>query len=280
MTVHNTPSTAGQPGPSACVSGCDIWIDGTGPSTVLMLHGWPDTHRLWDATVAALQDRHRCVRFTLPGFDPALPPRPTSVADMTALIAAVADAVSPDQPVTLLQHDWGCVFGYEYAMRHPGRVARIVAVDIGDHNSGALARALPVKAKLMVLAYQVWLALAWQIGRLSAGLGNRMTRWMARAMRCPAPPQQVSWMMNYPYAMAWFGLKGGLRGLAPVRPACPVLYFYGKRKPFQFQSPAWLERLAARAGSAVVPMRTGHWVMLDQPDDFHHRVGAWLDQAA
>ncbi len=49
--------------------GIDIHLDGTGPSTVLMLHGWPDTHRLWDATVAALQDRHRCVRFTLPGFD-------------------------------------------------------------------------------------------------------------------------------------------------------------------------------------------------------------------
>lgn len=254
----------------------EVLIDGTGPSTVLMLHGWPDTHRLWDATVAALRDRHRCVRFTLPGFDPSRPPQPTSVDEMTTLIAAVVDAVSPDAPVTLLQHDWGCVFGYEYAMRHPTRVARIVAVDIGDHNSGALARALPAKAKGMVLAYQVWLALAWQLGRLSAGLGNRMTRWMARAMRCPAPPESVSWVMNYPYAMAWFGLRGGLRGLAPVRPACPVLYFYGKRKPFQFQSPVWVERIAALPGSAVMPMRSGHWVMLDQPDEFHRAVLDWL----
>ena len=48
------------------VEGIDVLIEGDGPQTLLMLHGWPDTHRLWDATVDALKARHRCVRLTLP----------------------------------------------------------------------------------------------------------------------------------------------------------------------------------------------------------------------
>jgi pimeloyl-ACP methyl ester carboxylesterase len=74
---------------------------------------------LWDATVDALKARHRCVRLTLPGFDPALAPRGTTLAQMTATLQRVVDAVSPDAPVTLVLHDWGCIFGYEYAMQHP-----------------------------------------------------------------------------------------------------------------------------------------------------------------
>lgn len=243
--------------------------------TLLMVHGWPDTHRLWDSTVTALQDHHRCARFTLPGFDVALATRGTSLADMTALLLNIVDAISPDQPVTLLLHDWGCFFGYEFAARHPGRVARIVAVDIGDHNSAALDASLNAKAKLQVLGYQLWLALAWKMG---GSLGNRMTRWMAHALRCKTNPALMGWQMNYPYAMQWFGSLGGFRGAAPVEPACPLLYLYGQRKPFMFHSQQWLNSVAARPGCAVQGFATGHWVMVGDPAGFHSAVASWLNE--
>ena len=47
----------------------DLHIEGAGEETVLMVHGWPDTYRLWDAQVEALKGRFRCIRFTLPGLD-------------------------------------------------------------------------------------------------------------------------------------------------------------------------------------------------------------------
>ncbi len=78
---------------------------------MLLIHGWPDTRRLWDSTVQALEPHFRCVRFTLPGYDLTRSARPVSLAEMTALIAAIVDAVSPGRPVTLLLHDWGSVFG-------------------------------------------------------------------------------------------------------------------------------------------------------------------------
>ena len=59
--------------PRITVKGVEIHFEGDHPRTVVMLHGWPDTYRLWDTTVAALKDRYCCVRFTLPGFDTAAP---------------------------------------------------------------------------------------------------------------------------------------------------------------------------------------------------------------
>lgn len=273
------------------VDGVDVHIEGPsdGPA-VLLLHGWPDTIDLWDATVAALCPRYRCIRFTLPGFDLAQPARPTSVARMVQCIDAVLDAVleavpgavpgaaDVRAPVTLLLHDWGCMFGYEYAARRPERVARIVGVDIGDHDSPALKRALGPKGRRMVLGYQLWLALAYKIG---GGVGTRMARWMARQLRCRTPAAQIGAQMGYPYAMRWFGTAGGLKSLSPVdRLLCPMLYVYGARKYFMFHSPEWLAQLQARPGCAVQALPTGHWVMRDKPAEFHACVLAWLDAAA
>lgn len=51
------------------IDGIDIHIEGDGPGTMVMIHGWPDTWRLWDEQVAFFKPGMRCVRFTLPGFD-------------------------------------------------------------------------------------------------------------------------------------------------------------------------------------------------------------------
>jgi pimeloyl-ACP methyl ester carboxylesterase len=106
------------------VQGVDVLIEGERPDALVMIHGWPDTHHLWDSSVQALKPFFRCVRFTLPGYDLEKPPRATSLAQMTALLADIVDAVSPARPVHLLLHDWGCVFGYEFAAARPERVAR------------------------------------------------------------------------------------------------------------------------------------------------------------
>ncbi|MDG5976494.1 hypothetical protein H010_14601 [Hydrogenophaga taeniospiralis CCUG 15921] len=265
------------------VQGLNVVVEGSGP-TVVMLHGWPDTRALWDDSVASLRDGYCCVRFSLPGFDLSKPPRPVSVNEMCELVGAVVDEVSPGEPVTLLLHDWGCFFGYEYAARHPQRVARVAAVDIGDTNSGAYLKSLKPKEKALIAGYQLWLALAWKLGPWLPWLANRMTRFMARSIGCRTAPERMGWQMNYPYAMQWFGAFGGLRGVARVDrvfgPVIPTLFFFGKRKSFMFHSARWLAALATTPGSAVHGMDTGHWVMRQKPVQFHAWLRAWLDQPA
>lgn len=114
------------------IDGITVLVEGRGPQTLVMIHGWPDSLRLWDSTVDRLKSHYRCVRFSLPGYDLDKPARRVSLDEMMVLFGKIIDGVSPDTSVTLVLHDWGCVFGYQYAARNPGRVRRIVGVDVGD----------------------------------------------------------------------------------------------------------------------------------------------------
>ena len=265
------------------IADTDVWVDGEGPHTVVMLHGWPDSPALWDSSVDALQESYRCARFHLPGYALGKLSQPMSVADTTDLIKTIVDAVSPIEPVTLLLHDWGCLFGYEFAARHPHRVARVIGVDIGDTGSDAYLKSLSARQKLMIAGYQLWLATAWCLGPLAPALADRMTRFMARSIGCRNDGERIGWQMNYPYAMQWLGALGGLRGVLPVERLLgenmPTLYLYGLRKPFMFHSPGWLEQLARAPGCAVHALETGHWVMVHKPTEFNAIVRSWLDQS-
>jgi cis-3-alkyl-4-acyloxetan-2-one decarboxylase len=259
------------------IAGVDVHVQGQGNHTLLMLHGWPDNHTLWDGTAAALQDRFVCARFTLPGFDRSQARRGFPLDEVLGTIAAVADALSPGKPITLVIHDWGCFYGYQYATRHPERVQRIVSVDIGDAGSKAHLAQLSGKAKLAVAGYQLWLAAAWRLsGLFGEGVGDWMTRFMARQMGHRGDVQAITSRANYTYDMQWTGSYGGFKAVRQFKPACPMLYCYGQRKPFQFQSEAWLQSIAQQPGCQVEAFDTGHWVMKQAPERFHAVVGQWL----
>jgi pimeloyl-ACP methyl ester carboxylesterase len=255
------------------VDDIEVLIEGEGPDTIVMIHGWPDTYRLWDAQAAFLRDRYRCVRFTLPGFDIAKPRRAFSLEETLAIVGRIVERASPGRKVILMLHDWGCVFGYQFAMRRPELVSKIVGVDIGDAGSPAFRESLSVASRVMLFAYQIWLAIAW---RIDGAPGDWMTRWMARTTRCPSDLRYVDSRMDYPYYIAWFKAYGSYRGVVRFEPKVPMLFLYGTRKPFMFHSAAWAEALAAKPGSAVHAFKTGHWVMSEQPREFNEAVDAWL----
>ena len=254
----------------------EVIVEGAGPRTIVMIHGWPDTHRLWDGQVAALKDRYRCVRFTLPGFDPSPGARAYSFNELLEAIRRVIENAAAGGKVTLLLHDWGCFLGYQLAMRHPELVERVIGVDIGDAGSRSHRAELGLSGRLKVVAYQVWLALAWRIGGQA---GNAMARWMARVARCPTDPRTIGAQMGYLYALRWLNVAGGLHGIRVFDPHTPMLFIYGERKRFMFHSRDWTERLAARAGSRVVGFPTGHWVMMEEPRGFNHALLSWLGES-
>lgn len=267
------------------IAGLDVLIDGPDASDgpdgdaahapcVVMLHGWPDTAALWQNTVAALSPHYRCVRFTWPGFAPGDVARLYSLDELTQSLHAVVQQVNGGRPVTLLVHDWGCLFGYHYATQQPQNVARVAGLDIGDAGSRAHAASLSLKQKFMAVGYQLWLALAWKLGgALSQALGDRMARSMAKAMRVPLAPQAIHAAMCYPYWLAW---TGGFRAVRAFKPKVPMFFAYGERKPFMFHSVAWRDALAAMPDNQVHGYRAGHWLMLDVAPLFHADLLAWL----
>ena len=255
------------------VAGNDVHVEGPeGAETIVMVHGWPDTYRLWDKQVEFLKDRYRCIRFTLPGFEAPQERRLYTVAEVTAFIRQVIEQLSPGRKVTLMVHDWGCVYGYEFYMRNPALVGRIIGVDIGEPRE--MRRELTARSKFYILGYQVWLAAAWKVG---GGFGDWMTRKMARWVRARSEARFIASRMNYPYFTAWFGgAESFRRQTRRFKPACPMLFVYGERKPFLFHSKAWAEKLAQQPGCRVEGFATGHWVMLQQPDRFNQVALEWL----
>jgi pimeloyl-ACP methyl ester carboxylesterase len=256
------------------VAGVDVHVEGEGTETIFMIHGWPDTYRLWDVQVQALKGRYRCVRFTLPGFDAAKARRAYTLDELIGFLKELIERLCPGQKVILMLHDWGCFFGYQFYMRNPEMVSRVIGVDIGDPSS--LRRVLTLRESLLVFAYQNWLALAWLIG---GRIGDRMTRSLARLARCPSDPAYMSSCMAYPYFMLWYGGRQSYRrhGRRFV-PACPILFVYGRRKAIRFHAKKWADELLTQKGNEVVEFDTGHWVMSEQPERFNQVVSGWLSQ--
>lgn len=99
-----------------------------GPTVVLM-HGWPDSHVLWDGVVPLLAQRFRVLRFDNRGVGLSSAPKPVSAystARMADDFAAVISELSPGQPVHVLAHDWGSVAVWEYLSR-PGAADRVAS---------------------------------------------------------------------------------------------------------------------------------------------------------
>lgn len=251
----------------------DIIGEGTGAAAIVMIHGWPDTHRLWDRQVGALCANYRCVRFTLPGFAPGHRKRAYSLDELVETIHRVVAQAGGGEPVTLLLHDWGCFLGYQFALRHPQLVHRVIGVDIGDAGSRRHRSEIGLGGVARILAYQFWLAAAWHIG---GALGDRMARWMAATLHAPADPSTVGAQAGYPYAVQWTGTAGGFGKARTYRPSCPMLFIHGRRKPVMFHSAAWADEVAAQPGCRVLAFDTGHWVMLEQPEQFNRAVVDWL----
>ncbi len=256
------------------IEGIDVFIEGQGQDTIVMIHGWPDTYRLWDAQVEFFRSTYRCVRFTLPGFDINKPCRAYALEETMKLFKTIIQqATSPNQKVILMLHDWGCFFGYHFYMQNPSMVSRIIGVDIGDTNSIEFQQSLKIKHIINIISYQLWLNLAWCIG---GRLGNKMTQFLARFLNCKSDPNYMSACMNYPYYILWFKSYGSYKAVKAFFPSCPMLFIYANNSPIMWHSRAWAERLSKQPGCKVIAMDTSHWVMVDEPDKFNQAVLDWL----
>ena len=88
--------------------------------TVVFVHGFPDTYRMWDQIIAA-SGRDDCVALDLPGFSSAAPDGWPSTVDayVAWILAEVERRVAVGGPVHLVGHDWGCIMGLRAASLRP-----------------------------------------------------------------------------------------------------------------------------------------------------------------
>lgn len=108
----------------------NVWDEGDGPPVVL-LHGFPTSHRLWRAVVPQIVSAgHRVVAPDLAGYGSSDPdPREDVGMERQAVwVHALMDALGLERPL-LVAHDVGTAVAQILAARSPERISGLVLID-------------------------------------------------------------------------------------------------------------------------------------------------------
>ena len=98
---------------------------------VILLHGFPESHRTWAKVAPLLADRFRLVMPDLRGFGDSDRPQDVAAYATDTLVAdvfALADAVGADR-FALVGHDWGGAVAWAAALRGNPRIEQLAIVN-------------------------------------------------------------------------------------------------------------------------------------------------------
>lgn len=110
----------------------DVAVEGDPAAPpVILLHGFPESHRTWRHQIPALARDHYVIAPDQRGFARSSKPEGVesyATARIVEDLIALADALQIDR-FTLVGHDWGGAVAWMAALQHPRRVARLVIVN-------------------------------------------------------------------------------------------------------------------------------------------------------
>jgi pimeloyl-ACP methyl ester carboxylesterase len=142
------------PAVDRAASGASWREAGDGPP-ILFLHGLGGTRLAWEPQLEGLSDRFRCIAWDMPGYGQAAPLPQLTFPLIADSIVALLDLAGVERA-----HIVGLSFGGQQAMhlaiRHPGRVDRLVLADTSprfgangtDPGEWKRARLAPIEAGL------------------------------------------------------------------------------------------------------------------------------------
>ncbi len=126
-------------------SGVGLHVEVSGPEdgpAVILLHGFPDTGRLWAKQVPALTDAgYRVIVPDQRGYGQSDQPAEVEAYNLLLLsadVGAVLDALGLER-AHVVGHDWGAAVAWGVASFAPGRVDHLAVLSVGNPMSFALA---------------------------------------------------------------------------------------------------------------------------------------------
>ncbi len=254
-----------------------VVVDGPehGPPVVL-LHGWPDSSRVWRHQVPVLAEAgFRVIAPDLRGFGDSDRPEGTAAYRAKLLcgdVVGIVDALGVGR-AAVVGHDWGSALAWLLAgVFAPDRVERLAVLAAGHpeaiRNAGPRQRQLSWYALLFQFegVAERWLTMdGWAHFREfcggTAGYADVETA-VAELSRPGALTAGLEW---YRANMGAETLVAPPLGLPPVR--CPTLGMWGTGDPALTE-----EQMRDSAAYVTGPWRyerlegCGHWLQLDAPD--------------
>ena len=257
-----------------------------GGPTVVFVHGWPDSHAVWDGVADMLAHDYRIIRYDNRGAGASSVPEAVSAYALARLaddFAAVVDAVCPDSPVHVVGHDWGAATMWEYLSRPEAadRVASYTSISGPDpqHLSRFVRDGLsrPYQPRRFARALSQALHFSYMIGfSIPVLMPAAMRTFLARAINrwfiAPGIPPQQRQRPDTFVADATNGLKiyranffGALAHAVRDRyVSVPVQLIVNTEdvfvRPYVYDDTSrWVPRLWRR------DIRAGHWSPVSHP---------------
>ncbi|MES1156228.1 MAG: alpha/beta hydrolase [Alphaproteobacteria bacterium] len=107
-------------------------VQGAGP-LVLMVHGFPESWYSWRHQMGPIAAGFTACAIDVRGYGGSEKPHAVEAYDMnsiTADVAGVIDALSPDKPAVLIGHDWGAPIVWNTALRFPDKVRAVAGFSV------------------------------------------------------------------------------------------------------------------------------------------------------
>ncbi|WP_019633788.1 SDR family oxidoreductase [Actinomadura atramentaria] len=266
--------------------------------TVVLVHGYPDTHAVWDEVAAGLADRFHVVRYDVRGAGASSRPfgrRRYTFAYLMSDLRAVLDATAPDRRVHLVGHDWGSIQSWEAVCTMPDRFASFTSISgpCLDHVAHWTRRALrrPTPRNLRRAAGQglrSWYIYFFQTPLLPEALWRAgLARPFARALELTegVAPRRGHPARTLPRdGAAGVGLYRAnmpqrLRAPRDRRTTVPTQVIVPTRD--LFVSPHLVGGLAERVPDlSLRPVAAGHWVPRSRPDSVARWVAEHIDRVS
>lgn len=247
--------------------------------TVVLVHGYPDNHSVWDGVAKVLAERFHVVAYDVRGTGESGAPDSTAgyrLAQLSADFKAVIDAVSPDTPVHVAAHDWGSIQTWE-SVTDPAlstRIATYVSIsgpDLGMATTWLRERAHP-GSSLRQLAHS-WYVFAFQLPLLPEAMVR--SGLLARFVGGEARPtkDQVNGVELYRA-----NFLGKLLRPDPRPTEVPVLVI-APREDAYVTVPLQTEAPRAYATSLVTQVIDGgHWVVAAGPELVAGEIAAFIEK--
>ncbi|KAF6255606.1 putative hydrolase or acyltransferase of alpha/beta superfamily [Scenedesmus sp. NREL 46B-D3] len=257
----------------------------------MLLHGFPDSSKLWDSQVAALAAAGLYVIVPdMPGYGQS--DKPISVNAYTlkrvcSALCSVLDALGV-QAACVVGHDWGAATAWALALQHPQRVSRLVVLSVG--HPGIAAAAEPKQRA------HWWYMLFFTLPGAEAALTADDWALFRQVMGQGCGQQQVQQYvdaLSQPGALAaalnWYRANTQARHFGQTLPwpvnqqsrvACPVLGIWSS------DDTALLEAQMTQSARYVAPGcwqylkldSVGHWIPRDAPQQLNKLLLSFLSE--
>lgn len=253
-------------------------VDEGSGQPVLLLHGFPDSSRLWRNQVPALVSHGlRAIVPDLRGFGQS--DRPTKgrhsysmqriLGDLTGLL----DALGLEK-VHVVGHDWGAIAAWALAGWHPDRVDELVVISVGHPRGLARPRPSQVARSWYAVAFSMpWLAEKlftardWRLFRAIFGRSPDFDQYLVDLAR----PGALTAGLN------WYRANHLLTFFSYPRVSSPVMGVWGSKDWALGEAQMVASKDYVDGPWRYERIEAGHWIPLRRPEllnalliDFFH----------